>query len=1078
MATYNLGRVVGPQGDPGETGNGIASTTLNQDYTLTINYTNGDSDTTSSIRGEKGETGAPGKDGEDYVITQADYQAIADVVESEVNIPTKTSDLTNDSGFITNAVNDLTNYYLRSNTYTKDEVNTLIGNIETISMTVVSELPSEGESNVIYLVPSADPQTQNVKDEYIWVNSAWEQIGSTAIDLSDYQTKIDSTHKLDADLVDDTSSTNKFVTSSEKTTWNAKSDFSGDYEDLTNKPTIPVVPTNVSAFTNDAGYTTNTGTITSVKMNGSTIATSGEADLGTVITSHQDISGKEDKTNKVTSLTSTSTNTEYPSAKAVYDAISGVGNLNYKGHVATTDDLPSTGQPSATAEAPVVTLTSSSQPTNGGTYRLQQLKNYLGSTYNYYIGGCYEYSGGTHKIGLITNYSETIDGFSIVKDDSTYYLMAHVSYDVNKPIYWKGSWPVGITDDSTGQITQTFSANTTVQINYSGWLPVGAIWSLSNSAHYYIFSNLANIKFKYCDISTVSWAGDPYTISTKYKTVTNPSSYNYIDNYKIFEFTGEIAQWVGANPSPDAVENAVYTVGDTYEIYRCNSTPAWEHWSESSGGGGSSTDVQINGTSITSQGVANIVTETAYDASTNKIATMSDVPTITPIYLGKTSTHNTEQTAIDLNALPIGVYLLKHDSNNNTLWLKATYKGNQAQPTTRTLEVTLFEDATEQGKPNAKVINNQIYLYIDKLIDVTSSYSSSVVIGSITTTLNDFTHSLSNNFRSIRVRSSALSLYSHTYEDFAIESTNNKVTSLSSSSTDTEYPSAKCVYDLINSDILHYKGHVSSVGDLPSTGQPSAVAVSPVYTYTGSYIASDDTTKLNELKTYLSSDNYPYFVGSHVTYSYGSTTEKMYAGVCSEYPDMIDGFAIINGNSPSTFYAVHFKYDTNKDVYIKGPVPTIYYDDGTTETASSATFKKVSKSGWIGLWCQVSTYTEPCIFSSMSNIKMMIPTGIEKMKYSSYESYLNASQYNTITHNDYNYVEGSKILSFNNGLSSWVTATPSPDAVENNVYTVGSNYEIYRCNDQPVWEHWSAPEVTKEYVDDLVGDIESLLSEV
>ena len=32
--------------------------------------------------------------------------------------------------------------------------------------------------------------------------------------------------------------------------------FSGNYNDLTNKPTIPTVPTNVSAFTNDAGYIT------------------------------------------------------------------------------------------------------------------------------------------------------------------------------------------------------------------------------------------------------------------------------------------------------------------------------------------------------------------------------------------------------------------------------------------------------------------------------------------------------------------------------------------------------------------------------------------------------------------------------------------------------------------------------------------------------------------------------------------------------------------------------------------------------------------------------------------------------
>lgn len=33
--------------------------------------------------------------------------------------------------------------------------------------------------------------------------------------------------------------TNVHVTSSEKNTWNAKSDFSGNYNDLTNKPTIP-----------------------------------------------------------------------------------------------------------------------------------------------------------------------------------------------------------------------------------------------------------------------------------------------------------------------------------------------------------------------------------------------------------------------------------------------------------------------------------------------------------------------------------------------------------------------------------------------------------------------------------------------------------------------------------------------------------------------------------------------------------------------------------------------------------------------------------------------------------------------
>jgi hypothetical protein len=96
-------------------------------------------------------------------------------------------------------------------------------------------------------------------------------------DLTDKPTIPDSL----SDLSDD--STHRLVTDAEKTAWNGKSDFSGSYNDLTdkptipyaqiqsdwnqsntsakdyikNKPTIPVVPSNVSAFTNDAGYITS-----------------------------------------------------------------------------------------------------------------------------------------------------------------------------------------------------------------------------------------------------------------------------------------------------------------------------------------------------------------------------------------------------------------------------------------------------------------------------------------------------------------------------------------------------------------------------------------------------------------------------------------------------------------------------------------------------------------------------------------------------------------------------------------------------------------------------------------------------
>lgn len=61
--------------------------------------------------------------------------------------------------------------------------------------------------------------------------------------------------------------THRVVTDTEKATWDAKSNFSGDYNALTNKPTIPTVPTNVSAFNNDANYATKTDIPTDAHIN-------------------------------------------------------------------------------------------------------------------------------------------------------------------------------------------------------------------------------------------------------------------------------------------------------------------------------------------------------------------------------------------------------------------------------------------------------------------------------------------------------------------------------------------------------------------------------------------------------------------------------------------------------------------------------------------------------------------------------------------------------------------------------------------------------------------------------------------
>lgn len=112
---------------------------------------------------------------------------------AEITMPTKVSDLSNDAGFITATVANLTNYYTKSETYTQAEVDALISAIVTLNLLVVQTLPVSGISQTtIYLVPKQTAGTQDVYDEYInldGTSSGWEHIGSTEIDLSNYYTK-------------------------------------------------------------------------------------------------------------------------------------------------------------------------------------------------------------------------------------------------------------------------------------------------------------------------------------------------------------------------------------------------------------------------------------------------------------------------------------------------------------------------------------------------------------------------------------------------------------------------------------------------------------------------------------------------------------------------------------------------------------------------------------------------------------------------------------------------------------------------------------------------------------------------
>ena len=102
-------------------------------------------------------------------------------------ITLKTGDLENNSGFITKTVSDLTNYYLKSETYTREEINQRISQIPKFAISVVPTLPATGDVNTIYLVGGGI--SGNLYTEYIWTNGAWEILGSQRVDLTGYATE-------------------------------------------------------------------------------------------------------------------------------------------------------------------------------------------------------------------------------------------------------------------------------------------------------------------------------------------------------------------------------------------------------------------------------------------------------------------------------------------------------------------------------------------------------------------------------------------------------------------------------------------------------------------------------------------------------------------------------------------------------------------------------------------------------------------------------------------------------------------------------------------------------------------------
>lgn len=272
-----------------------------------------------------------------------------------------------------------------------------------------------------------------------------------------------------------------------------------------------------------------------------------------------DISGKEDKANKVTSLDGNSTNVQYPNAKVVYDELS--KRLKYKGHVNSKEDLPTAGQVSGEAIEPSLSVSY----LNGGNKSTVQ-KYYAKK--QYFLS---QFTNGSNYGVLSTDFPEIVDGVCLGFKPFATTVFVHLNATGTKTaIIDYDSSNKGMVDYDDGSAWDKTKSTT---ITKSAWV------ALYRSPGYEgdFSGNFPNpIKFKIPSKDTFVFADGTDSVDVNYKSLTN-NNFTYNSGYKLFEFPSDKDfKWVTTTPS-DINENDVYTVGANYDLVRGNvAEQKWE----------------------------------------------------------------------------------------------------------------------------------------------------------------------------------------------------------------------------------------------------------------------------------------------------------------------------------------------------------------------------------------------------------------------------------------------------------------------------------------------------------------------
>ena len=100
----------------------------------------------------------------------------------EANVSAATTTAGNAAASAAAVKKDLVNYYKKTETYSQTEINNKISAIPKFSITVCEALPDSNISKTtVYLLKSSKEETNNLYDEYIYVNSKWEKLGTQTV---------------------------------------------------------------------------------------------------------------------------------------------------------------------------------------------------------------------------------------------------------------------------------------------------------------------------------------------------------------------------------------------------------------------------------------------------------------------------------------------------------------------------------------------------------------------------------------------------------------------------------------------------------------------------------------------------------------------------------------------------------------------------------------------------------------------------------------------------------------------------------------------------------------------------------